>query len=394
MPWLDDLLTATDEAETPKSYIWWAGLAAISAVIKNQVFLQKGSLYALQPNIYVLIVGDSGMRKSFATNLCKKLVAKTNNTRVISGRSSIQSVIEQLSTSQTHEDTTPIFKDSAGLLHSNEFGVFLVEDPQCFKILTNLYDSHYEGDGWKNTLKSGVATLKDISLTLIGAMTPSDFKEHIPKGAVTGGFIARCLIVLEDKLAKINPLTEDDTSKAIDIEKLSKRLLEIKDLKGAFHWTPDARKIFEDWYAPYMKNIHKLEDKTGFCGRLNDHVLKVAMLISLSKDNSLLIREDDISEALEKCLGLSGLNRVTAGIGLSDYGGKIAKFLDALLKSDSYRMSRVDLLKRFYGDFNAGELDIIVDTLEQAKAITKVKAGTQMYYKLTEASIKTAKGEK
>src|SRR5438874_2133996 len=98
MNWLDELLAQHAEVETPKNFWYWSGLATISAILKDNVYLDRGGSkdYRLYPNIYVMLYADSALRKGPPVSLAKNLVKKVNNTRVISGRSSIQGILKEL----------------------------------------------------------------------------------------------------------------------------------------------------------------------------------------------------------------------------------------------------------------------------------------------------------
>src|SRR5262245_36162040 len=96
MGWIDDVLTATKESECPKRYIYWACLAAMSAVVKRNVYILKNGVYRLHPNIYVMGVSDSGSRKSFANHVLESLLMDFKWVRTISGMKSIQAIIDRL----------------------------------------------------------------------------------------------------------------------------------------------------------------------------------------------------------------------------------------------------------------------------------------------------------
>ena len=100
MTWIDKLLTATEESESPRDYYFWAGLAALSAVSANNIYLDR-YFYKLWPNVYVILVGRSGLRKGPPIALAKILVEAVENTRVFAGRSSIEAIIAELATART-----------------------------------------------------------------------------------------------------------------------------------------------------------------------------------------------------------------------------------------------------------------------------------------------------
>ena len=92
--WLTSLVDQHNELESPRSFWFWAGLAAISAVVKDNIWINK-QIYNLYPNIYVMFHADSGLKKGPPVSMSKQLVKAVNNTRIISGRSSIQAILKE-----------------------------------------------------------------------------------------------------------------------------------------------------------------------------------------------------------------------------------------------------------------------------------------------------------
>src|SRR5437773_9702104 len=101
MSWLTELLHSTEELESPQPFWMWSGLATIAAVVKDNVFLNRGKAYKLYPSIYVMLLARSGLRKGPPINLAKRLVKGVDNTRIISGRSSIQAILKEMGTAYT-----------------------------------------------------------------------------------------------------------------------------------------------------------------------------------------------------------------------------------------------------------------------------------------------------
>lgn len=367
MTWIKDLLEATKDAESPKSFIYWSGMAAISAVVKKQVWIDK-HLYKLYPNIYVMLIGKSGIRKGFPINVAKDLVQAVDNTRIIAGRNSIQAVVQELSHSYTKDDGKGPVTDANAFLVSQELATFLVEDPAAINILTDLYDTH-SNKLWQNTLKSGKEILKEVCLTMLSASNMALFKEAIPNHAHAGGFIARTLIISETRRSQKNHLL-DKSDIPFDVNKLAVYLKEIAaKAKGEFHLSPEAKKVYTDWYMNFEPE--EKEDDTGTSDRIHDQILKVAMLISLSKKIDMVIEESDMTDAMTSCLAFtSNSKRIAAGSGKSPLAAANIQVLDFLANSEDYSASRTKLLQRHYGDFDAFDLDKVVQTLTQAGAIT------------------------
>ena len=379
MSWLNLLHTATLDAETPRSFILWSGICSIAAVVSPNVFLNKAGKYHLSPNIYCLLVSKSGLGKSLPISMAKKLVSMVGNTRVISGRSTIQKIISDLSKSETDEKTgIAKFKDARGFIVSGEFAVSMQSDTDLFTILTDIYDTHANADGWVNSTKAGGAEyLKAPCITLFSGSSPEHFEEFVPKVNIAGGFIGRTLLIYEEKRWRLNPLV-DEEEPDIDYNKLSCHLKKLKEVNGGFKWTPEAKKEYVEWYEDFRPRDH--DDKTGTAERFPDHILKVAMCLSLSKGTELIIRDEDLQEALKLCLKLKhSIKVLTSSSGKSNMAAQTRSALELILKSPEGKISREYLLQRGFGDFNSTELDQIIETLIQTGFIEQTGTKVIVY---------------
>lgn len=370
MNWISQVLEAAQEAETPTSFLYWSAIAAISATVSNNVYMNRKGVYQLRPNIYVMLMAESGLGKGLPVNIAKRVVTLAKCTRVISGRNSIQSVVRDLATSETAEDSpVPQFVDSRGFFVSSEFSTSLVKDEASLTILTDLYDCHWNEE-WNTKLISR-ATDKVVKpcLTVLSGSSPSHFFDAIPEVNITGGFVGRLLIVHEEKRSKINSLLSDVIGEEINdfkfpYEELSKHLRCIyeatKEKETRFKWTKSAGKLWDAWYYPFRKL--EVTDKTGYNQRLPDHALKVAMCLSLAETSDCIIRDGHIEEAIEMTQNLEySTKRVSEGKGKDPLAPQSKIILDYLLSAPLYTMTRQKLLVKGYGDFDSVVLDRIVD---------------------------------
>lgn len=369
--WIEDILERTDELESPKSYYYWSSLTAIAAVMKRNVYLDRYS-YKLYPNIFVFLIGHSGIRKGPPVKFAKDLVSRVANTRVISGRASIQAIIRDLSQSRTQENGS-ILSDSSAFIASGEFAASLVEDPQALTILTDLYDAHYN-DKWENALKGGgdtnkTETLKDPCITLLGASNQVHFKDVIPKTALGGGFIARSFIVLEERRNRLNSLTRRP-NKTLDVDRSAEYLRALATIKGEFHWEETAIERYDDWYYKFGQT--SIEDKTGTLSRIGDSVLKVAMLLSLARSPDLQLTVVDIEDALLACQNFySNINRtMLAGQADTELGKQVGLLLEELIANhEEGGVLRNKILQKHWGSIDGVALDKVIDTMRQADTI-------------------------
>ena len=378
-------MDATKEYESPPKYYYWAGLTAISGVLANRVWLERGGLFKLYPNIFTLLLGPSGIKKGPPVSLAKNLVIEVDNTRIFAGRLSIQKAISVLSTSHTRAGKE-IIKDAIGYFSASEFASFIIQDPAALTILTDLYDTHYNERGWTNyTKKSDQEELKNPCITLLGASNESHFKEAVPISAENGGFLARTFIVAATKRGKLNPLTEDEAP--IDIKIMAAHLKEAAILRGPFQWSPEGKDFYNQWYKQFDE-VDKSQDSTGTLNRVTDGALKIAMLLSVSRSLDMRLEIEDVQEAIQVCEDtVLGTKRLTMGAGKNPLGSQTAMIIRFLLVQPEYQSSRQQILDKHWGHFDSFQLDSIIETLTQMGGLTLKVSNGGPVYKLSEKVI-------
>src|ERR1043165_7628052 len=100
MTWIEQVIKSRSELESPLSFWFWGALVSISAVVKDNIWIDR-QIYKLYPNIYVMLHAESGLKKGPPIAMARKFVNSVNNTRVITGRSSIQGILKEMGSAQT-----------------------------------------------------------------------------------------------------------------------------------------------------------------------------------------------------------------------------------------------------------------------------------------------------
>lgn len=380
---IKEVLDATEAAESPRSYFYWSSLAAISAVVRNNVFLSKGGLYDLKPNIYVLLIGPSGVRKGLPVSLAKWLVQGVGNTRVIDGVSSIQKIIDELAQAVTLENGSMI-TDGTCFLVNDEFSTTIIDDPMSQTYLTTLHDTIYHKDWSYQTKSGGKKKIKAPYMTILGATNIVHMNDFLHKKSITGGFIARTFLVKADRPGRINPLVEKEDP--LPLEALTESLRELSKVKGEFSWSDDGKELFKKWYYELREKLadNNHEDTTGTMNRLHDQGLKIAMLLSISRAHGLVLEYTDMEDAIRSCTEFqSTMNEVTAGSGISDMSLKINMLITDLLRAVDRTLSHKSIIRRRFGDFTVEELGKMIDLLSQGGLIEIIR-GQELKYKLTD----------
>jgi hypothetical protein len=387
------------EVETPYSWLYWSLIYSISSSAANNHYLLsfKGN-FTYYPNVYIILLGESGLGKAFGITLAKKLLTEADITRVISGRSSIQAIVQELSQTQSAPGKAPI-TDSRGAIINGELSTAIISDPDALTILTDLFDSN-DNPNWTNRLKGdGKEKLKNPYITCLFGSSPAHFYDKIPQANIEGGYISRNLIIYEEQRSKdVDPLDEEEDDKTDKVDKFISiiapkyvpHLREIaKRVKTRLIPNEAARKIYNTWRREWRNNQAIYNDRTGFINRVPDHVIKVAMCLCLSRyEFSNIIIESDMLEAIEKVTLLVYASKKTSeGTGIDPLAQATKRVIDFLISAESNEMSRKDLLVAGYGNFDPVSLDRIIDTLMEMKWVKRDRlnlgvSGSDWLYKL------------
>lgn len=413
MNWLDRIVEQRKDFESPLSFWKWAGIASISAVVKDNVWLSRQQ-YNLYPNIYVMFHAESGLKKGPAVNMAKRLVKLVGNTQVISGRSSIQGILKELGGGYS-EPSGKVIRKSTAFICSSELSSSIVEDKVATTILTDLYDRSYNVGEWRSLLKMESFDLKNPTITMLTATNAAHVGSFFEGKDIRGGYFARTFIVYEKEESRINSLLVP-LEKELNDELDAQYLRQLDKLKGPFQplgsriqseefkrarknvysgeteYFTDAGLFYEEWYHDFKEKIRSVKDPTGTLNRFGDSVLKVAMILSLARSTDLIITLEAMEEAVETCEKLVGnVRRVTLG---KDDEGDVTKgtlktiMIEELMQRDTHQISRLQLNKKYWLQANVNEWDEVCLSLEAAGFIKINTVGNQIVYEMTETARK------
>lgn len=406
MTWLERLLSQHSELESPTNFWLWGGLAAISAVVKDNIWMDR-QIYKLYPNIYVMFHAESGLKKGPPISMAKQLVKGVGGTRIISGRSSIQGILKDLGTAQTQQGGRVINKSTA-FICSSELTSSIVEDKVATDILTDLYDRQYNIGEWRSLLKMESFNLKDPTITMLTATNEAHSSDFFGKKDIHGGYFARTFIISETRRHRANslivplknpPKYADHIDYMKELEKLSGPFEALgsnvqtekhhipynEHVTGETNYFTDAGIVYQKWYENFIDQISAQDQKddTGTLNRFGDSVLKVAMLLALTRSPELYIDVDSMNLAIEYSEKLIGnVREMTHGKkGLSEAKSIKGLIIAEFLARETHSISRAMLLKQMWSHYKeAHELDEIMLSFDQAGMIKTQTIGNQIIY--------------
>ena len=408
MNWLNQLIQEHSEFESPMTFWWWGALASISAIVKDNIWVDR-YLYHLYPNIYVMLHADSGLKKGPPINMAKKLVTNVGGVKIITGRSSIQGILKTMGTTQLKPgDKGKISSKSNIFICSSELSSSIVSDPVATKILTDLFDRHYNDDEWKSLLKMEEFTLRDPTVSMFTATNEAMGEDFFSRSAIRGGYFARTFIVYEEKRNRKNSLAFPPKYLP-DYAKYTEYLQTIAKLRGPFkpfallepideyqhkrvidgrnlYFSP-AGIMYEDWYSDFidLSDNQEIKDETGTLNRFGDSVLKVAMLLALAEAPVLEISEVAMQTAIDTCTKLLGnVRKTTHGRnGLSETSVLKTMIINELYCRENHNISRESLMKKLWTHYSdAMEFDNVMQSFEAAGMILTSSMGNKIVYNM------------
>jgi len=383
MNFLKSIMEYTKHYESPTSFWRWAGITAISAVIRDHVYLPQGETI-ICPNIYTLLLASSAEhRKGRPIALCEKLVTAVKSTKVISGRSSIQAILDELARGETDKTTGHLMRGGSALFSAPELSAGLVSDPDAIKILTDIYDFRQE---YTSRLRgSGIFRIKNVCFTMMAASNEELLRDVYDTKALFGGLLGRTFLIKPDEFRKANSLWEvRDTAETFN--GLIKLLKDAATLKGEFEVEPCAQKLYDSWYEPFRESYRGKSDKSGVYGRIHTSILKLAMILCVNETLEKVVLKIHMEEAIEEGIGLiPNYHNFVMGNAKTPVAEVATILIHELFIAKDKTLSRRMILGKHFNQFDSEMLDKAVITLEQGgMIITQMSSEGGVAYRMTE----------
>jgi len=293
--WIRTYVEYTKPQQSPTVFHTWTAISTIASAMRRRCWIDR-SYYTLYPNLYVILVSESGVgMKSTALEIGTSLQSKAiPDLAIMRGKLTIGYLVDWMTQMQNKNPD----KFAEVTVHCSEFKVFargayansgLIED------LTDIYDcTPFE----YRTKNQGIFIIEKPCINLRAASTPEWLTTGSAADFIGGGFSSRILpvAILVDEKQIANP---KKVALSGELErKLILDLGQIGQLKGAFFITKEAEDLFEKWYLARDKYKSPDQRLKGYFSKKHTMVHKVAMAISASINDDLVITEEHIESAL------------------------------------------------------------------------------------------------
>jgi len=369
----------TRDTESPDAFHFWSCATVIGAATRRQVLFDM-AFFRIYPNLFTFLVGPSGARKSVAAEIAMEL-GESIGIKKFADRITGAKLAEDLANTnykRINPKTNEVTITSPMMIYASELGVFLGADAYksgTISDLTDLYDCRPK---WtKSTKMHGTNEVIAPYITMLAGTTPQTLKDVIPYNAIGQGFTSRVCFVWGPGRRKRVPVPEWGPGQDFMKKSLIEDLSHIAELEGKFRFSQEGRTTYDKYYMSRPEAEEEFEDERlrGYSSRKDIYLIKLGMILSLARNDSLILEKEDMDGAAEVLNWMDqGLPNVFAAIGRSAISEDVVRVLkqieQATLKLGFATHS--EILKRNYHQLNASEFAIVIETLRQSDAIEEI----------------------
>lgn len=342
--------------------------------------------------MFTVLVGHTGLGKGASINPAVGVLRDSGCANILSDKLTIQYILEKIS---NRGQSSATLQQSTG--HTVTFG----NDATCFISAPELEDLLTMSDAmpslkelWEakdgpfeyGTRHKGLVKVAKPCPTMLAACTPSQIALLFPSKAVGGGFVRRCNFVYEGERTKWIPWPNEHNGTDPTKLGLTEDLKHISQIKGQFAFDPIARKMYEEYYNATGCDEFADEATTSYETSRPYHVLKLAMCLTLSRFDELVINFVDLAMAIKMvnqvCDGMKKVFRAVGDSDLVTIMDKVIRYIEARSKTGMF-VSRQDLMSALWRDVGTNaNLDLILATLETGNIIKTAQKGNITVYVL------------
>lgn len=301
-------LAYVGETECPALHHRWCAITGIGALLGRNFHLQHGH-FSVNPNIYAMIVGNPGTRKSTAIKLMKKLLVEAGYNSIAADKTTKEKFLLDLS-GEAVDDRGMEVKNSKDVLDSNLWGdddaelssrpvseCFIMADEwNDFTSLGNIEFYSLLGTFWdfsglyKNRIKTGKSvTINNPTISILAGNTPTGFALAFPTEIVGQGFFSRLVLVYgENTGKKIAFPKKPDAALSAEMATYLQRMR--MQCQGEVVLTSGAEKLLEKIYHTY-DGFDDIRFES-YINRRFTHLLKLCLVCAASRLAKVIGEQD------------------------------------------------------------------------------------------------------
>lgn len=308
-PFLRDYTKLAAINEAPEVLYLWSIVSGVAALLSRRVYLPFGN-GRINPNLYIMIVGDPGTRKSSAIKEMKRRLKAVGYSEFCGDKVTMQKFLCDLagvdengeSGEQKEFNLDSTLIDNLGLrqaynetewvesfIAQDEFSDFMgVNNYGFIALLGGLWDID---EPYEYRLKNSKSLLIPRPLiNILGGTTPEQFNTIFPAAIAGQGFLSRLVIVSAAPTGK--QVSWPEANDPEHLARIDLHLSKIRKLEGAVTVSQEVRYLLDCIYKSWG-GIPDARFAT-YATRRHSHLLKLVMVMAATRLTTVLSPEDVI----------------------------------------------------------------------------------------------------
>lgn len=371
-------LQYTSSAEPPAIFQRWCAIAGIGALLGRQYYFQHGTK-SIHPNIYCMLIGSPGTRKSTTIKQMKSFLLRSGYTTIAAEKSTKEKFLLDLAGSDTPAEVDAILDqnlfggssgttDSEMFIMADEFNDFFGNgNLEFISLLGTLWD--FSGS-YRNRIKNGKSVdIPNPTVSILGGNTPTGFSLAFPSEILGQGFFSRILLIYGEPNGKRIPFppSPDEHSTGQLIESLR----EIKStVFGPAQLTGTAKKL--------LSAIYQLDPKVddvrfaSYSNRRFEHLLKLCLIVSAGRLSTEITDRDVIYANTILTHAEQYMPRALGEFGKAKHSDVAHKVIEIIYNAPGV-VKMKEIWQHVYSDLESmRQLGEILSSLQQADKIQAV----------------------
>lgn len=315
--WIEAFVqTFSSKTEAPDRLLFWTAVATIGGALTRRVFIDE-VVFKLYPNFYIIFVAPPGVATksttiNFGINILRQIehiYLSADNTTYPAFIRDLANHYNEMRTQQAEEAEDDLWARQCAVTAAiSEFGTFFKpEDEEMVNGLTDLWDCR--NLVIKDTKYGGTDILEHPFVNIIAGTTTKWIKDKVKAQLGGWGLSSRIIFVYQAKktryVARPSKLWLPGEYEALG-DKLLEDLKKISNLEGPLTFSDDADIEAEAWYARHNIQLEAAAEADAdpwlvyFLSRKQAHIHKLAMILSISRRDSLVITKTDFLDAVNR----------------------------------------------------------------------------------------------
>lgn len=367
------------QSESPTTFHRWSCLSVLGAWLGRRYSFQHGH-FNIASNLYVMLMGGAGSRKSTAIKIATSLIKKAGYKTVAAERTTKEKFLMDLAGEDSYESEDILDKNLFGdgpasvaeiLVAADEFNTFVGNgNIEFLSLLGVLWDYSGKFEDRKKNSKSLI--IEDPTVTILAGNTATGFSLAFPAEAIGQGIFSRLILVHGEKTDRRitfpKPPSPEQERLLLDLLQAIRQVA-----SGNAILSPAAISLLDAIYQSW----NGLSDVRfeSYSNRRFTHLIKLCLIVSAAAMRNT-VEECDVvyantllthaEHSMPKALGEFGKAKH------SDVAHKILQ----MLESSTAPVSLKDIWIAVHNDMgDISELRELIANLTMAEKIIATKAG-------------------